>query len=308
MDEFQSLVIPFALVAVAAVPVGLACRAIARRQGEPIAPRWRPAAGGWAWFDAAFLFAVCFVSRLMGTAAGVVLAPAVGIGFNRWRTAVGAERWDTSPRRVAADAALGVLTWLWLTPATFAVYALAVAMMLAAGVEPDKHPLVKTPLTTAAEVLAFLVGVCAVGPYFEEMQFRRVLVPWAARRRHRPWAVMAVAGVGAAFMVSVTEGKTPADLRAPLVFLGVLAAGLLLVTTAGWVRQRFPVRTTAAVWATAALFSLMHSGVWPSPVPLFVLGLGLGWLVARTRAVTAAAVTHGLFNAVSAVHLLRGGQ
>ena len=38
-----------------------------------------------------------------------------------------------------------------------------------------------------------------------------------------------------------------------------------------------------------------------------VLALGLGYLTARTRDITAAVVVHGMFNAVSFVFLLRGG-
>jgi membrane protease YdiL (CAAX protease family) len=41
-------------------------------------------------------------------------------------------------------------------------------------------------------------------------------------------------------------------------------------------------------------------------VPLFVLGLGLGYLVARTGSILPAVVLHGFFNAVSAVLVLRG--
>jgi membrane protease YdiL (CAAX protease family) len=48
--------------------------------------------------------------------------------------------------------------------------------------------------------------------------------------------------------------------------------------------------------------------VWPSPIPLFVLGLGLGWLAVRTRGILVPAIVHGLFNAVSGVFVLRGGM
>ena len=50
------------------------------------------------------------------------------------------------------------------------------------------------------------------------------------------------------------------------------------------------------------------SVVWPSPVPLFVLGVALGYLATRTNRIAACAVLHGLFNAVSYVYVLRGGS
>ncbi|MBX9580524.1 MAG: CPBP family intramembrane metalloprotease, partial [Gemmataceae bacterium] len=88
-------------------------------------------------------------------------------------------------------------------------------------------------------------------------------------------------------------------------------AAFALVLPAGWAALRQVVRrkrrTVGAVYASAALFAEVHSAVWPSPIPLFVLGLGLGWLAVRTRGVLAPAVVHGLFNLVSVLYVLRGG-
>jgi membrane protease YdiL (CAAX protease family) len=92
------------------------------------------------------------------------------------------------------------------------------------------------------------------------------------------------------------------DHRAALAFAAVLAVGLAAV----WRFVRAGARRTRAVYATAALFALVHS-TWPNPIPLFVLGLGLGWLAVRTNGVLVPILVHGLFNAVSAVFLLRGG-
>jgi membrane protease YdiL (CAAX protease family) len=53
------------------------------------------------------------------------------------------------------------------------------------------------------------------------------------------------------------------------------------------------------VYATALLFAACHAGAWPSPIALFVLGLGLGWLALRTRSLTGPLFVHALFNAVA---------
>jgi membrane protease YdiL (CAAX protease family) len=87
----------------------------------------------------------------------------------------------------------------------------------------------------------------------------------------------------------------------------VIFAVLLLV---GWIGLRHLTRkkrTLGAVYASAALFAVVHSEVWPTPLPLFILGLGLGWLAVRTRGVLAPAIVHGLFNAVSVLFVLRSG-
>ncbi len=54
-----------------------------------------------------------------------------------------------------------------------------------------------------------------------------------------------------------------------------------------------------AIWGSAMLFALGHVEKWPTPIPLFVLGLGLGWLAYRTQSLLAPIVVHGLFNAVA---------
>src|SRR5207302_1855546 len=87
----------------------------------------------------------------------------------------------------------------------------------------------------------------------------------------------------------------------PVAFAGVLALGLGVL----WRFTRTGARRARAVYATAALFAVVHSGVWPSPVPLFVLGLGLGWLAVRTNGILVPVIVHGLFNAVSATFVLR---
>ena len=77
-----------------------------------------------------------------------------------------------------------------------------------------------------------------------------------------------------------------------------------------WLRRHLRVRSAQhvrAIWASSALFAAVHSQVWPSPVPLFVLAIGLGYLYLRTRSLVGPVVVHGMFNAVSAVSLLLGG-
>jgi membrane protease YdiL (CAAX protease family) len=69
-----------------------------------------------------------------------------------------------------------------------------------------------------------------------------------------------------------------------------------------WWRGRTPV--ALAIFATAALFASVHASVWPTPIPLFILALGLGALAHRTRSLVGPIVLHGLFNGVSCVQLL----
>jgi membrane protease YdiL (CAAX protease family) len=56
-----------------------------------------------------------------------------------------------------------------------------------------------------------------------------------------------------------------------------------------------------AIYGTAGLFAMFHSGQWPDPIPLFLLALALGWLAYRTQKLSASVVLHALFNGVTIV-------
>ncbi|MFO0825289.1 MAG: CPBP family intramembrane glutamic endopeptidase [Gemmataceae bacterium] len=155
----------------------------------------------------------------------------------------------------------------------------------------------------------FMLSVCVAAPLMEEILFRgRPLAvgDWCPGTRcgtaersaagppaFRPWLVM-----GFAVLMSATRGSA-----GPVVFAGVLTVGLAVV----WGTVQRGKRHIRGVYGSAAMFAMVHSAVWPSPIPLFFLGLGLGWCAVRTRGVLVPAMVHGLFNAVSAVYVLRGG-
>ena len=160
--------------------------------------------------------------------------------------------------------------------------------------------------------LALFAVVLALGIWLEDggkvgvffaLLFRGLFVGWTGGRWYRPWAVLTLAAVPA-----ISVGVGPDGKVGPLVFLGVLAVGLYAILRLGSARPGFPSRTVVSIYATAALFALAHSRVWPSPVPLFVLGIALGYLATRTNRIAACVVLHGLFNAVSFVYVLRGGS
>lgn len=91
-----------------------------------------------------------------------------------------------------------------------------------------------------------------------------------------------------------------------LAFFGFVVLGFWLLLT----RSPGDARRTdqwAAVYGTSALFAAAHASVWPTPIPLFAFSLALGWLAVRTGGIAAPTIVHGLLNAVSAVYVLRGG-
>ncbi len=206
---------------------------------------------------------------------------------------------------LAGKVALAVLAWLVIAPAVLVFHAAVNAVAQQFEVTPEQHTLTTFGKRPAFDQVLFLLEACVGAPVREEVIFRGLLLAWCAGRIKfpgagvdpvtgaRPWFVMAAA---IALAVLIGNGRA-----GPIVFAGVLAVGLGVL----WRFQRTGARRARAVYATAALFAVVHAGVWPSPVPLFLLGLGLGWLAVRTNGVLVPVIVHGLFNAVSAVYVLR---
>ncbi len=100
------------------------------------------------------------------------------------------------------------------------------------------------------------------------------------------------------------EGKMP-SLPPTLVFVLAVAPFFFLVPLSQWLRRRTQLSSQEirGILSNAILFAAIHENVWPSPIPLFVLALGLCWLTIRTRSVIPAMVLHALFNGVAVVYL-----
>jgi membrane protease YdiL (CAAX protease family) len=186
-------------------------------------------------------------------------------------------------------------------------------------------------------VLIFFTATVAA-PILEEWLFRGVLQTWLVRREWGGHAAMA----GALLMALVSTrwdrlewSPTAPGLRAllhsamPSLFVLFMVPGYLaarwLVTRSqddqvtGWqgdkgtdedplspAQEQRPSRAAVvgAVYGASLLFAAAHSFAWPTPIPLFFLGLLLGWLMYRTESLVAPDVLHALFNGLSCVLLL----
>jgi membrane protease YdiL (CAAX protease family) len=58
-----------------------------------------------------------------------------------------------------------------------------------------------------------------------------------------------------------------------------------------------------AIFGSAMLFAVFHTGAWPAPVALLFLALVLGWLAMRTQSLIGPITLHALFNLVSLIVL-----
>lgn len=341
MDDFLRMAGCWLAVASAAGPVGLAAWLSSRWSGVPLFPRPKGWRVPWTGFEV--LVAYLVVAGVLPALAVVVvggsgLAPApvpadppddrargitpvmvwaavlifpvqFGLLWAATRQAFAARR-PTDPRGPAAGTAAGVLVWYGLAPLVLLVHAGLGWLFRAQGWETDEHPLTQLADGSTLDRALFVGQAVLAAPVVEEFLFRGVLLGWLVGGRsflgpsdrgaagRKVWWVLVVGG-----LVAAANGRgTGGPLNGPLLF----AVGLTIV----WVLLRQLVRrkrrTLGAVYASAALFAEVHSAVWPSPVPLFLLGLGLGWVALRTRSLRAPIVVHGLFNLVSVLYVLRG--
>jgi membrane protease YdiL (CAAX protease family) len=323
-----------AIVAILALPVVLVAWYLSSRGGQSLFPPvklWRVPWGG---FEVTFAFViVALVPELLrrfGTEsllAGVLalpiqlvfLAATCRLVYPMWRplrsenlgTPIEGSWMSHARSAVAAFArmfALSALAWVVLAPLVLTIHGLVTIAFHVLNLPSDEHPLTKLGGGEGWEQLLFLAQACVAAPLMEEILFRGLLLSWliGGRERNagpihsaplfppalRPIVVMTIA-------VIYSAGSRTYD---PSIFAGVLAVGLGTL----WFVVRRQKRHFRAVYASAAFFAVVHSSIWPTPIPLFFLGLGLGWLAVRTRGVLVPAIVHGLFNAVSAIYVLRG--
>ena len=68
-------------------------------------------------------------------------------------------------------------------------------------------------------------------------------------------------------------------------------------------------RLLAANVIVSLIFAALHGAVWPTPIPIFFLSLGLGFLYQRTGGILAPIALHMTFNGVSTtmMFLVAGG-
>jgi membrane protease YdiL (CAAX protease family) len=204
----------------------------------------------------------------------------------------------------------GVLGALVLSPAVLGLNYLVEQLYLSSGAGvPQEHPLTvvaKQSLAPAEWVLVFLTGM-VTAPVLEELIFRGMLQPYFAARC---WGGHVAMTAAFAWALATCWGRARAawssgagpflEQAAPAVFVLVLVPIYLAV----WWRSRTPVGP--AIFGTALLFALVHASVWPTPVALFFLALGLGGLAWYTRSLAGPIVLHSLFNGYSCVMLLVG--
>lgn len=216
--------------------------------------------------------------------------------------------------RLGRNVLLGVLGWLLLVPVVFGLNLVVNLLYLEyAGLKPEEHPLTRlaesNPLAIERVLIVFSAVVAA--PILEELLFRGVLQRWFIQRPLG--GRIALAGAFGVALIERTQNLEQSLSRNDLIgFIHAVspAAFVVALTPVYFALERtdrlemLPRRAATGIFGASLLFAAFHSAVWPSPVSLFVLALGLGWLAYRTQSLVGPIVLHALFNAISCIVLL----
>ncbi len=210
-------------------------------------------------------------------------------------------------RNLGRNAAAGLVFSFIFVPGAYALQALALRVIESLGGQQQEHPftLLSREGLLPAEWALLVATAVLLAPLWEELFFRGVVQPWVmAERRWGGPAALAVAFVLTASLradhlwAAVGAGGLTLLVES-LPFVALLALAALYAILA-WSR-RFE---QAGLLAAAVLFGWVHVHVWPSPLALVWLGVGLGWLRWRGRSLAGCFVLHAAFNAVACAVLL----
>ena len=210
-------------------------------------------------------------------------------------------------RRFGRNVLAGVIAGVVLIPGVTGLQLLIVQVyrfLGAPGVQEHPFSTLGQHGLLPAEWVLLVVCATVVAPVWEELLFRGILQPWFATR---PWgghvavaAALFLALARRADALAAGWRESPqALLEAAVPVLALLA--LVPVYLIVWWRSRTPV--APALFGTALLFAWVHVSAWPSPVPLVLLGLGLGYLAFRTQSLVGPIVVHCLVNLTACVEL-----
>lgn len=206
----------------------------------------------------------------------------------------------------------GYLGFVIITPLVLGTYFLALYLFQTMGIGSDKHSvesLLEENLLPVEWVLIFF-RVAVVAAVTEELVFRALLLRWLKKASLFGHVVLLIATIGFALLYLLSVKKEAGQIVAIVVFACLLAGGyffllcwwLLGSDESGFVGNfvgEANAPTVVAVYGSSMLWAMFHVSIWPSPIPLFIMGLGLGWLAWRTQSLIAPIFWHSLFNCVA---------
>jgi membrane protease YdiL (CAAX protease family) len=199
---------------------------------------------------------------------------------------------------------MGILGAVVITPVVLLFHVLVVWLYGVLIKEPtEQHALVllsKQNLMPVEWIFLLVLAIVAA-PLIEEILFRGVVMAYLRDHPLGDYLILFLSllipvALNFEHIIAVQNypGLDKLDAYMPVLFILVLGLGLLAT------REYAGGTSLPRIFATAMLFASVHP-TWPHPIPLFVLGLALGYLRERSGSLLAPILVHALFNATSTV-------
>jgi membrane protease YdiL (CAAX protease family) len=205
---------------------------------------------------------------------------------------------------------LGYVAWLIATPVALLVFFFVrLDFWQTIWGRPLEHPIAQILAGDASLVTYFLTvgAACLAAPLVEEVLMRGVVQPYLVRMPIVSDMIIILAMIFAlSFLLTPGLGGDRGNGMGPVLFVALIAPGYYFFER--WTRRWLPEPGAGrGVFAASLVFAALHSGAWPSPIPLFLLSLALGALAYRTGSLIGPILLHLLFNATTllAVGLVR---
>jgi membrane protease YdiL (CAAX protease family) len=232
------------------------------------------------WFLLEQLLSLACLNAIM-----IVLIPEI----LEWTSGARLEQLGLSLKGARRCALIGAGAHFLITPAIYAVYALALRIW-----PEHKHPVEQMLRSESSGSAVAIVALSAVvvGPWFEEILFRGVLLGWLRK-------VFALKPIPPEPSASAGELDLQREL-APELLQRPRPKALAML------RSHPLLAAVAPNLITSLCFAALHWGQWPAPAPLFLLSLVLGYLYLRTGTLVASVTLHALLNLSSTSALLFG--
>ncbi len=173
-------------------------------------------------------------------------------------------------RRAPMEFFYGLMAWPILAPIVFGVNFVVLKLLKTRVPHPIEDLAGQNPSPLTWGMMFFAAAI--VAPIAEEFLFRGVLLGWLSR---------VATGRSKPGLVVVDDLGEPVE--TPVAFLGL--------------------RLFLANLVISLVFAAMHGQIWPTPIPLFLLAMGLGLLYQRTGGLIAPIALHMTFNGISTLVL-----
>ena len=189
---------------------------------------------------------------------------------------------------------IGSIAFVMLAVPIYALQGILTLICKALRIMSAEHPLFEM-LKEENSARSFWIAFCAavlVAPIWEEIAFRLVLQGW-------------LENVVYTFRWMSDPTHDPRKIDGFLLRGGGLTSRVFLPASDGPTDHTVIRPSWVPIVLSSVLFSAMHIGHGPAPIPLFFLSLGLGYLYQRTHNLFPCIVVHMLLNGTTWIFLWR---